>query len=507
MPRRLTRIAVTVLAAILFAALPALAQAPVVSQVTPSAAVPGGATDVLIGGNDLRGVTLWTSFSAESAPQAGEDASTAKLRLTVAPDTPLGIGALRVMTPRGVSSLRLFMVDDLPTVAENGKNGSLAEAQPLSLPAAAEGACEQTASDFYRFTAKAGERVTVEAVARRLGSSLDPLVRLLDAKGRELVWCDDSPGASPDCRFEHAFTADGEYVIEVRDTSYQGGPEFRYRLRLSVSPMTPARFLPPAGGRDRPRVVKETELGDSGEPAFHAESPVSLEGSFGKPKDVDHYTFDARKGDRLLLRARTRSLGFPCDAVLRLEKPDGSRVGESISAGPDEATLSHVFSEDGAYQVRVQELNGLGGPGMEYRVDVMPDSGFSLAVEVEKVDASASGEFELKVTCARRDYKGPVTLAIDGLGDGVKLSGNVIKEGQTETKLKAKLPEGFKAEGAANFSVVGRPKVGEREYETTATTAPAWKKLFPLMLYPPPEFDGMIGLCVKRPTGDSPAPR
>jgi hypothetical protein len=367
-----------------------------------------------------------------------------------------------------------------------------------------EGTCEQTASDFYRLTAKAGERLTVEAVAGRLGSSLDPLVRLLDARGHELVWCDDSPGAAPDCRFEHTFDAAGDYVLEIRDTSYQGGPDFRYRLRLALSPMTVARFLPPEGGRNRPRVVRESDAVDSAETALNAGSPASLEGLFAKPKDVDVYIIDARKGDRALFRARTRSVGFPCDALLRLEKPDGTRLAESATAGPDEPMLAHAFAEDGPCRLRVRELNGLGGAGMEYRIDVAPDPGFSLAVEVEKVDASASGEFELKVTCARRDYKGQVTLAVEGLGDGLKLSGNVIKEGQTETKLKAKLPEGFKAEGfksqgAANFSVVGRAKVGDKEYETVASTAAAWKKLFPLMLYPPAEFDGMIGLGVKRP--------
>jgi hypothetical protein len=231
---------------------------------------------------------------------------------------------------------------------------------------------------------------------------------------------------------------------------------------------------------------------------------VLLEGAFARPKEVDHYTFHARKGDRARFRARTRSLGFPCDAILRLEKPDGGRLAESGSGGPDEPTLSYVFGEDGAYCLRVTELNGLGGPGAEYRIDVTPDAGLSLAVEVEKVDALASGEFELRVICARGDYKGPVTLGIEGLGDKLKLSGNVIKEGQTEARLKARLPGGFKAEGAASFRVVGRAKVGEKEYETTASTAPALKKLFPLMLHPPNEFDGVIGLAVKSRRGRGP---
>ena len=62
-----------------------------------------------------------------------------------------------------------------------------------------------------------------------------------------------------------------------------------------------------------------------------------------------------------------------------------------------------------------------------------------------------------------------------------------------------KLPESFKPGGAVSFRVVGRATIGGREYETTASTAPALKKLFPLMLYPPPEFDGLIGLGLKRP--------
>jgi hypothetical protein len=120
-------------------------------------------------------------------------------------------------------------------------------------------------------------------------------------------------------------------------------------------------------------------------------------------------------------------------------------------------------------------------------------------VDVDKVDASASGEFEVKVTCARRDYKGPITLGVDGLGDELKLSGNAIKEGQTETRLRAKLGEGLISRSAASFRVIGRATIGGREYETAASTTAAMKELFPLMLYPPAEFDGLIGLGVTRP--------
>src|SRR5688500_12857443 len=179
MPRLLMRHTLAAVAAVLFVSAPALAQAPVVSDASPSAAAPGSMTEVTLRGSALGGATgLWTSFPREATPKPGEDAGPAKLTLKIPGDAPVGVGAMRLLPPRGVSSVRLFMVDDLPTVAANGGNTNRSAAQALTLPAAVEGACEATSCHFYRFSARAGERVAVEVVARRLGSPLDPLVRL-----------------------------------------------------------------------------------------------------------------------------------------------------------------------------------------------------------------------------------------------------------------------------------------------------------------------------------------
>src|SRR5205823_11143911 len=101
------------------------------------------------------------------------------------------------------------------------------------------------ASDFFKFTARKGQRLTFEVVAQRLGSALDPLIRLLDVKGRELVFCEDTPGAGVDCRFEYRFAKAGEYRLELRDSRYDGGSQYRYRLRVGDFPLerTPLPFL------------------------------------------------------------------------------------------------------------------------------------------------------------------------------------------------------------------------------------------------------------------------
>ncbi len=66
-------------------------------------------------------------------------------------------------------------------------NASLATAQQLELPVAVEGAAKAESRQYYKFHVEAGQRLSVEVLARRFGSPLDPFVRLLDDRGQELA--------------------------------------------------------------------------------------------------------------------------------------------------------------------------------------------------------------------------------------------------------------------------------------------------------------------------------
>ena len=43
---------------------------------------------------------------------------------------------------------------------------------------------------------------------------------------------DDTPGLQSDCRLEHKFKEASEILVEVRDTTYKGGADYHYRLRI-----------------------------------------------------------------------------------------------------------------------------------------------------------------------------------------------------------------------------------------------------------------------------------
>ena len=115
------------------------------------------------------------------------------------------------------------------------------------MPVAVDGTCEPETFDFYKFNAAAGQRITCEVVARRLGYALDPAIRLLDATGKELAYSDDEPGIGADCRFAHTFAAAGTYTLEIRDIRYAGGPTHRYRMRIGNFPLSTTTF--PMGAR------------------------------------------------------------------------------------------------------------------------------------------------------------------------------------------------------------------------------------------------------------------
>ena len=549
---------IVVVGAILLAAARASAQAPSLAGAAHRAVRPGATTQVVLRGSNLSGSV---SVSAEGglipaaakASVSGDGPDRVKWTVDVPPEQPVGVGVIRLVTRDGVSNALPIMVDDLPSVAAATGNSSPPAAQAVTPPVAVDGACSAGASDYYRFAAKKGQRISVEVVAARLGSQLDPAVRLLDAGGNELVAIDDTPGVGPDCRFAHTFAADGDYVLEVRDSAYAGGPEFFYRLRVGDFPLATVPFplgvrrgttqaftftgsdsagaapvtaaIPAdalkqlrlsvryvgergkAGGSgfvaaavgERDEAV-EAEPNDSPESAtpLTTAPPLAFNGRFDQPGDRDFYRLAAKKGERRIFSARTRSLGSPCDVRMQLLSPGGKKLAESKVEGAGEGTLDATFPEDGDYRLMVEDLNRAGGPGLAYRIAVERYTpGFSLSIETDRVNVKAGESFEIKVTCVRRDYAGPIALSVQGAG--ITSEASTIPTGKNEGVVKAKAPPAAPAGGAGTFKIVGTAEIGGEKIAAEASTMPALRRLYPRLLYPPDESDGVLVLGVRVP--------
>ncbi|HYW79249.1 MAG TPA: hypothetical protein VE890_06700, partial [Thermoguttaceae bacterium] len=82
---------------------------------------------------------------------------TARIKVTIAADAPLGSRDVRIVSPNGVSNRHRFLVGEIPELNELEPNESQAEAQQIaSLPVTVNGQLIEGDVDFVRFEAKAG---------------------------------------------------------------------------------------------------------------------------------------------------------------------------------------------------------------------------------------------------------------------------------------------------------------------------------------------------------------
>ncbi|MBU6293558.1 MAG: hypothetical protein KJS91_02650, partial [Planctomycetes bacterium] len=246
-----------------------------VEHISPPVVERGKTTRVtFVGKNLAKAFDIWNSLPAGTLKAKPVEAASerAVFEITASPDSPVGIGGVRVATPDGLSNLHLFLVDDLPVRPGGTDEG---EAR-LAKPAAAWGVLREGASDRYRIEAKAGERVGFEVVANRFGKDADPLVTIRDASGRFVAERDNDAGLYFDCRFEHTFEKAGTYTLEVRDARFKGNEHRHYVLRVGRFAVGRAA-VPSAANPGK----NEISLGAAGATRILLEhSPEALPGPF-----------------------------------------------------------------------------------------------------------------------------------------------------------------------------------------------------------------------------------
>lgn len=513
-----------------------VAQEPTVSGTVPAAVVPGQSTSVVLKGANLGNAKgIWTSFSAQGTlaelPENGTKADQVTYLVNVPSDAPVGVHGLRLWTDKGVSPLRLLMVDDLPSVAQSGNNTTPETAQVITAPVGVDGAIAALTVQYFKLTVAEKQSLSVEVVARRLGSTLDPMVRLLDLRGRELAFSDDAPGLSGDAQFSHTFAAAGEYLIEVRDIRYQGGA---YRLRVGDFPcatvpypmavqrgqtasvtlagshvegVEPVQVTAPADPQIRwlPVSLKksggqssgfgtlaiveraqflETEPNNTAEQANRLDLLQDVNGRFEQPGDVDRYVFKATKDASFVFSGVTRELGSPSDLSLKILKADGSQLAIVDDTGIEEGSMTVKFPEEGGYTLVVEELTHKGGPSHAYRVAIRPSAAeFSLAASTDTVNIPAGGSALVTVTSKREGYAGPIELTVVGLPEGVTASRSVIGAGRNLAVLTLTAGPQYLTGTLQPLRIVG---VGSSpEMNATAHVTPVLKTRFSNMRYPP----------------------
>ena len=417
---------------------------------------------------------------------AGVNDNETTLTLKAAGDCPLGEHAFRLRTAGGLSELKTFRVTPFPLIEEIEPNDQ--KPQRINLNVTVTGSTESAGADRFVVTLKKGQRLSAEAEGVRLGGELtDTALTITGPDGKPLASVDDTALFRQDPFLSIRATADGDHIVEVRDTNYGGGDNHLYLLHVGTF-ARPAAVYPAGGeaGREttirllgeagessetitlpaadrrfeyRPRDaegpaaptpnpfrlsafpnVLETEPND--EPSLLAKPaawPVAFNGIIDKPGDADHFAFLARRGDEVDVRAFAFQIGSPLDTVVAVLDARGELIAGNDDDETHDSRVRVMIPADGQYFVRVTDKRRQGGPRFIYRVELSkPQTGLALflAPTVRKsqdrqVISIPRGNRTAVFLAVRRDgFDGPVRIETGELPAGVKVTIPEIPAGE-----------------------------------------------------------------------------
>jgi hypothetical protein len=222
---------------------------------------------------------------------------------------------------------------------------------------------------------------------------------------------------------------------------------------------------------------------------------VQLNGKMRTAGDVDLYGFAVEKGQRLVFQSQTRTLGSPCDLVLRILKPDGGEVATSDSSSAGDAAVTNRFDEAGKYLLEVRELTGAFEINAPYRISMREfERGFELRTESNILAVKPGESTKLKVQATRYEYTGPIELKLSPGVEGITLENAAISEKKNEAEVTLKADEKLEPGLFAQIGFIGQATNG---VPAKVSTMPALRKTFPLILHPPRTLDGIVTVVIR----------
>lgn len=504
----LTRVMLPSLLFGIFLAITAQAQ-PSITSIAPLAIEPGKTTRVVVQGAGLvEPLRVWTSRSAQVTVARTDVPSTptqVTIDLTPAADSSLGPVGLWLGAADGPTDALTLLLDDLPTVVDNGSNHARDQAQAVPSLCGIDGTCDGPQSDFYRIHALAGEQVSFEVFAQRVGSKMDAVVKLYDAAGKWLFTADDDANGT-DNRFRYRFPAEGDYIVEVFDNRFVAGG--RYRLRIGDFPIIdgtlplvgqlgsrpaftflgednaalPAQEIQIPAEVDFESLTISTKLPNGKSSSWYSlptgslpqvvetaradatpiplTIPVGLSGRLMAASERDTYLIGATKGQVIRFSSKTRSLNLPTVLQMQLFNAAGVKVAETAVNDADEWAFDYTVPEDSNYRLELTDLLHRGGPSLGYYVEIAPSPKFSVAL---KPDAKTrerfpvemqSGAAALDVQIVRTGYDGPIDIGFAKPLSGLQILNPRIDAKINEARIYLKADENWKAESFAGVRLV-----------------------------------------------------
>ncbi len=424
------------------------------------------------------------------------ETNSGKFSVEIATNAPVGPHLIRVFNEQGASGPRFLIVTREPQSSEQEPNDDFVKPQALdSLPVSLNGRLDKSGDvDSFAVTLEAGQTLIASLEAYTLASPMDSVLRLVDSRGVQVAFNDDD-GRTLDPLLVWKAKLAGTYVLQVfgfahpavSDVKFTGGNACVYRLHVSQGPCL--EYTLPLGVRrgahttlrlfgwnlgsspgrefefdgsglgsgaksatleisdfenvltvpvgDGPELM-EKEPNNSTNDATRLEVPSAVTGSIEKPGDEDHFAFDSKQGEKLLLEIQSASLGFPLDARLKIEDVKGKELAKKDDSVNADLALEWITPEDGTFFAVVGNVLHRGGADDLYRLSISRAVPGEKAVLANNAFAIEPGKTnEVKVTVTRlHGFQSKLTISAKGLPEGVAAEPVEVPEKGGDVTLK-----------------------------------------------------------------------
>ena len=292
------------------------------------------------------------------------------VEVDVAPEANIGEVAFRLQTPLGTSPEGTFLVE--PYYGESPDkepNDTIDGAFETFLPTILVGAISRPGDvDHFKLNVKAGQTLVFDNGGMQIGSTLQPVVAILDAAGVVVAEYGTDGGRSA-AMFSHTFQKAGVYYARIADYEKSGRASHTYRVKVGEFAVVTGAFplglkrggetdiklagynLPagatkvkgarsaddenlvmlrpnaaagPAFNQVKLALNDDSEVGASGKngtvaAAQRVEWPVTINGVMATPGTRGHYyRFAAKKGQAFVIDVNAKRLGSELDSDIEV---------------------------------------------------------------------------------------------------------------------------------------------------------------------------------------------
>ena len=348
------------------------------------------------------------------------------VEVEVSPDEEIGPVSFRLLTPLGTSPEGKFLVEPYYGEAPDQEPNDTPEtAFETFLPAILAGTISKPGDvDYYKIRVKEGQQVTFENGAMLIGSTLQPVVTILDAD-LNVVQEFGTRGDEEQLMFAHRFEKGGMYYIRITDYQHSGRAGHSYRIITGEFPLVLRTY--PLGlrkgasgeialsgyhvapklkveGRPSPdsedtltlrpeHAFNQVRVALGAEPEIESQGglipvPVTVNGRIAAPGAENRYRFQARKGEQLVLEVNARRLGADLDSFLEVLDAKGNPIERAVVRPVWETSTTLRDHDSVTRGIRIQSWNSLQAG------DYVMIGGEIVRVEALPLSPDADTEFE-----------------------------------------------------------------------------------------------------------------